>query len=293
MKRALLFVNAGSRQGKELRGTIAPALRKAGLEVIEASESNPEGFSEIIHRFFEKIDLVVVAGGDGTCMSAAKVLLKTSLPLGIIPLGTANNLARSLKIPESVDEAARIIGEANVISIDVATVNDYPFLNVSGMGISTFVNRFIPAQTKKRWGVLGYIAYSFAVLRRSKRFRATIAFEQQELGIKSRQITVCNGRYYGAGIAIAPDASITDGQLDLVSAHFSTWWKAFLLIPVYLLKSHNPRKGLHLLRAKNFTVTTNPVLDIDTDGEVTTKTPAKYEMLPKALLVFAPKESSP
>lgn len=292
MKRALLLVNAGARNGASLRETVAPALRDAGLDLIESSESNPAHFAEIIQRFRDKIDLVVVAGGDGTCMCAAKVLVHSNLPLGIIPLGTANNLARSLQIPATVAEAARIIADGNVAAIDIASVNGHAFLNVSGMGISTRVNRSIPAEMKKRWGVLAYIVYSFSLLRRAPRFRATIEGHGSPKRIRSRQITVCNGKFYGSGISIAPDASISDGQLDLVSAHFTVWWKALLLIPLYFLRQHNPRKGLHLLRAETFTISTDPILVVDTDGEVTTRTPATYELSPKALLVFAPKGST-
>jgi len=288
MKRALLLVNAGSRQGKEKKDAIAPALTAAGLDLIVPSESNPAHFAEIIERFKDKVDLVVVGGGDGTCLCAAQAVMKTSLPLGIIPLGTANNLARSLEIPLAIEGAAKIIGEGATREVDVATVNGKPFLNVSGMGLSTRVNRLVPGDLKKRWGLFAYVFYFFSLLKRSRSFLATVELDGETHRFRSRQIHVCNGKYYGSGLSIAQEATISDGKLHLVSTHFVRTWQMILLLPLYLLKRHNPQRGLHTFSAERLTISTNPPVALDTDGEITTQTPAQYEILTRALRVFAP-----
>jgi len=291
MKRALLLVNSGARQAADEKAKIAPALKAHGLELIEATESNPGHFAEIIQRFSEKIDMVITAGGDGTSLCAAKVLQNSPLPLGVIPLGTANNLARSLGIPLSIDEAARVIAQGHVRQVDVASVNGHPFLNVSGMGLSTRINRHVPAESKKRWGLFAYVAYCFTLMKQANHFKATVEYDGKVTHFKSRQITICNGKFYGSGLSIAPDASLSDGQLDLVSAHFTKWWKAFLLIPLYLFKKHSPEKGLRFLRARDFKVTTVPPVALDTDGEITSQTPAEYSISTGSLKIFAPLEN--
>mgnify|MGYP002143497407 FL=1 len=289
MKRALLLINGGARQTKELREKIAPALRNVGLDLIETSESNPGHFAELINRFADKIDMVITAGGDGTSLCAAKALLGKAIPLGVIPLGTANNLARTLEIPLTIEGAAQVIGHGHSQKVDVAQVNGNPFLNVSGMGLSTQVNKIVPANHKKRWGLWAYVAYSFSFLHRTKYFKAKVECNGETHSFKSRQITICNGKFYGSGISIAPDASANDGLLDLFSAHFTSGWRVFSLIPLYLLKKHSPDKGLHLLRAPRFTITTVPQINLDTDGEVTSQTPATYEVLNERLTIFTPK----
>ncbi len=287
-KRLLLLINAGSRQARERRDEIGPALEKHGFEIHQASEPHAEGFETIIERFGDKMDLVVGAGGDGTSLHIATVARRLKLPFGIIPLGTANNLARSLGIPLDIEGAAAVIGAGNLRSIDMAEVNGKPFFNVSGMGLSTQVNKKVPSHAKKRWGILAYIASSLNLLKHNRHFVAEVTCDGKVQRFKSRQISVCNGRFYGSGLSIAPDAAIDDGRLDLISAHVDKWWLAPFLGLLYFFKRHSPERGMRLLEGTNIHIRTVPIVDIDTDGEITTRTPADYSIHRKAVQVFAP-----
>ena len=95
-KRALLLVNPHARRGKEARLQAIESLRSLGLDILEESAEYPQHLPEIIRRYQKQVDLVIIGSGDGTVNAAIEGLLDTQLPLGILPSGTANNLARSL-----------------------------------------------------------------------------------------------------------------------------------------------------------------------------------------------------
>jgi diacylglycerol kinase (ATP) len=289
MKRVLLLVNRGARKAEETRDRIQPALEARGLEVMAPSEHNPSLFMELMERFRDHVDAVVVAGGDGTCLCVADTARRLNLPLGIVPMGTANNLARSLGIAVDVDAAADTIAQGHTRQIDMGLANGKPFLNVSGLGLSTQVNRRVPAELKKRWGVLAYALYFFKWLRRMRPFWAEIECDGKIIRARSLQITVCNGRHYGSGLTIAEDAAIDDGRLDLISAALTHWWEVFRLLPAFLRGRYRPESGVKQLSGRSIRLRTRPSLAVDTDGEVTTRTPVEYELITGGLTVFAPR----
>ncbi|QYO64868.1 diacylglycerol kinase family protein [Leptolyngbya sp. 7M] len=109
MKRALLLINPHARQGDLARQQAQHELTAQGFTLLEESAEVPERLPQLICQYQEQIDLVIVGGGDGTINAAIEGLLETQLPLGVLPLGTANNLARSLNIPSHLPSACRII----------------------------------------------------------------------------------------------------------------------------------------------------------------------------------------
>src|SRR5262245_42806350 len=102
-QRALLLVNRHSRRGKEQAEQAAGLLRGLGIELLEEPLGKPEELSDVIRRRKGEVDLVIVGGGDGSLNSAADGLVEAQLPVGILPLGTANDLARTLGIPTELD----------------------------------------------------------------------------------------------------------------------------------------------------------------------------------------------
>jgi diacylglycerol kinase (ATP) len=109
MRRALLLMNPKARRGAELRSEAEAVLTRAGIEVRVSDSCEALEYPELISKLRGEIDLVVVGGGDGSLKCAAPAVYEAKLPLGILPVGTANNVARSLQIPESVAEACQVI----------------------------------------------------------------------------------------------------------------------------------------------------------------------------------------
>src|SRR5919199_2151366 len=139
-KRALLIANPNSRSG----GSIAAAiewLEANGIELLQASSCSAADLPHTILHRRPEIDSVIIAGGDGTLNAAAGALVETGLPLGILPTGTANDLARTLAIPGDLPQAASVIAAGRRGRIDLGDVNGHPFFNVASIGLSAELAR--------------------------------------------------------------------------------------------------------------------------------------------------------
>src|ERR1700759_2463898 len=131
---ALLVVNAHSRRGAGAAETVTRVLREASVPVIPRDCERASDLSDLIRATKRDIDSVIIGGGDGTLNAALPGLLETALPLGIIPLGTANDLARTLGIPIDPAAAAHIVARGALQRVDIGEVNGYPFFNVASIG---------------------------------------------------------------------------------------------------------------------------------------------------------------
>lgn len=290
MKRALLFINDQASQTAQRAEEIVAALTAGGLEV-ERVSVQCEDYSDELRPRLERADLLVVAGGDGTVRCAAEALMKVTegrLPLGIVPLGTANNVARSLGLPLALPEACRVIAEGHLTSMDLGRVNGRLFVSVLGIGFSTHVHEQVPPAEKRRWGSLAYAFQAMRLLfKRPPTFRAEVRYDDGVLRVKALQITVCNGRFYGAHLEIHPLASLADGLLDLSVVESANWVRGAFktLLP---LPAGHVSPGLRLLRSRKFEITCRPTMKIDVEGATDLRTAAHIEVLPGALRVCAP-----
>jgi YegS/Rv2252/BmrU family lipid kinase len=288
-QRALLLINPHARRGRETQEQVMQCLQQFDIEPIAESGENPELFPQLIRKYHQQIDLAIVGGGDGTLNAAVEGLLDTDLPLGIIPLGTANNLARTLGIPPSIPEACQAIATGQVRRIDLGWVNGQYFFNIASFGLSTEVNRRVSKRLKRHWGVLAYIATALQVFSTFRPFWVDIYWEGESIEVKTLQITVANGRYYGSGLAIAEDATIDDRRLDLHSLEIQHWWEIPPLLLAALQGKSSAGEGVRMIQGQDIQIYTRKPFPIHTDGERTTQTPARFRVIPQALAVFAPK----
>jgi YegS/Rv2252/BmrU family lipid kinase len=287
-KRALLLVNRHSRHGQKRWYQAVEQLRMLGLELIEESTQNSQQLPDLIRRYRHQVDLVIVGGGDGTLNAAIEGLIDTQLPLGILPLGTANDLARTLKIPPSLPDACEIIAAGNVHRIDLGWVNGKYFFNVASLGLSVQITQRLTKETKRRWGVLAYAVTAIKVIWQARPFRAEIRLNGECLRVKSVQIAVGNGRHYGGGMTVAHDATIDDSRLDLYSLEIRNWWQILGLLPALWQGRYSDGQGVRTLYGTEIEVYTRKPRAINTDGEITTFTPAKFRVIPKVLPVLVP-----
>jgi diacylglycerol kinase (ATP) len=288
-QRALLFINLHARRGEEQCQKATRWLQELGFDLIEHKiDGNPEHISEQIRQHRHEIDLVIVGGGDGTLNAALEALVETQLPLGILPLGTANDLARTLDIPESLLEACRIIAAGHLRRIDLGLVNDKYFLTVASLGLSGQLARQVTRAAKRRWGMLAYAVAAIKLIRETQPFHAEIRISDRTFKVQTLQITVGNGRFYGGGMAIANDARIDDERLDLCSLEVQHWWE-MLTLPLALRQGRYLQQwGIRTLQGQDIEIITDHPHVIDTDGELTTQTPARFQLVPKAISVFVP-----
>ncbi|MBN3889631.1 MAG: lipid kinase [Nostoc sp. JL31] len=289
--RALLLVNRHARQGQKGLSEAIQYLKTLEFDLIEESTEDPQHLAEVILRYKYQVDLIIIGGGDGTLNAAVDALIETQLPLGILPLGTANDLARTLGIPNSLNEACKIIGDGHLQRIDLGCVNGKHFFNVASMGLSVKITQRLTKEVKRRWGVFAYAATALQVLLEARPFTAEIAINGELVRVKTVQIAVGNGRYYGGGMAVADDATIDDQRLDLYSLEIEHWWQVILLLPAMRRGRHIHWQSVRSLQGQEIEVHTRKPRPINTDGEITTYTPAHFRVIPKAIAVFVPPES--
>ncbi|MBK1987506.1 lipid kinase [Sphaerospermopsis aphanizomenoides BCCUSP55] len=286
--RALLLVNRHSRKGQENLSEAIHCLETLGFHLIQESTQNPKHLPDVIRKYQTELDLVIVGGGDGTLNAAVDAMVDTQLPLGILPLGTANDLARTLGIPNSLPEACQIIAAGQLRRIDLGWVNGKYFFNVASLGLSVKITQRLTKEVKRRWGVFAYAAIALQVIWESRPFSAEIRTNGQSIRVKTVQIAVGNGRYYGGGMTVFHDASIDDQRLDLYSLEIDHWWQIIPLLPAIRQGRHIHWRSVRAIQGKEIEIYTRKPHAINTDGEITTYTPAVFRVMPKAISVLVP-----
>ena len=288
--RALLLINPRARRGAEGAEEIAAPLR-AGLDLIVEPCDDPTAIPTLVHRHAREVDRVIVAGGDGTINAAVQVLVAVNLPLGVLPLGTANNLARTVGVPLDLEGAIATAAGSHRQAVDLGRVNGHWFCTTASIGLSVQITEELSPEAKRRLGPVAYALAAARVIRRSHPFHADIRWEGGTRHTRTVQIVVGNGRYYGAALAVAPDATIDDARLDLYSLEVNHWWELVRIAPFLKWGTHVHRPEVEALRARAFDIRTRSPMPIDVDGELGAQTPGHFEVVPRVLQVFTPEPS--
>jgi YegS/Rv2252/BmrU family lipid kinase len=290
--RALMVCHDRSRRAREDAARAAALLAAGGVAVMRQPWPGHGALPDLIRRMAPQADLLVLGGGDGTMNAAAEGLRDTDLALGILPLGTANDLARTLGIPPDAEAAARIILAGNRRRIDLGEVNGRPFFNVASIGLSVAITRELTSDLKRRWGRLAYAVAALRVLPRARPFRAEIRCGDTVEHVRTLQIAVGNGRYYGAGMAVEESAAPDDGLLHLYSLEFAhAWWLAPVL-PALRAGRHGRWRQVRTISCDAVEIHTRRARKVDADGELLTTTPARFRLLRQAVAVLAPPDQA-
>jgi len=246
--------------------------------------------------------LIVAAGGDGTLNEVVNGLAADfgSARLGLIPLGTGNDFARSINVPADLDAAIGILQEGRVRTLDVAraTFQDGSqdgsryFINMAAGGFSGLVSEKAD-KVKDRWGPLAYLRAAVGVLPELQGFDATFLIDggEERLKLEAYNVVVSNGRYVAAGIPVAPQSRLDDGRLDLMLVPSASLGEMALLLPQVLLGRHTESDRLIFREITSLEIASDPAMAFNVDGELIGETPVRFEVLPRALqVVVGPEE---
>lgn len=287
-RRVVLIVNPRARSGSAPLNRALDAFAKAGVTArVETSAARDEVAADI-RRLAPEIDAVVVCGGDGSINAAAPGLMDTGLPMGVIPMGTANDFARTLGLPADPAAAARVVVAGRTRPIDLGLVNGQPFFNVASIGLSVEVADALNAGLKKRWGRLSYAIAALKVALRARPFRAWITAGDETVMARTYQVAVGNGRHYGGGVIVAEHAAIDDGRLDLYSLEMRTIWRLATMIRAFRAGMHGAFDEVRTHNHTAFHVRTRKPRPVNADGDIVAWTPATFAVRPAAVRVFAP-----
>ena len=293
VRRALLIANRHSRTGSGDLSAALELLARRGLAILERHCDSPDEIGEVIRRERDRVDLVILAGGDGTMNAAAEALIECRLPLGILPTGTANDLARTLLIPTDLVAAAEVIAGGREHRIDLGRANDKYFFNVASIGLSAEVSRHHTAERKRRLWLLAYVLSIRDAWRTARPFRVRLRCDGRALQLRALQVAVGNGRHYGGGMTISADATIDDGWLDVYCLRPSSFWRLIALFPALRFGRLRRSERALVLRGRTIELETRRPQPVNTDGEIATRTPARFTVVPRALTVLVPASYQP
>ena len=216
-KKAVFVINliSGTSDKAAIPGLIDQYLDKTKFEYEIAITQYAGHASEIASKAKDDgVDVVVAVGGDGTVNEVARAIVHSNTALGIIPCGSGNGLARHLLIPLNARKAIEIINTCEIRDLDYGIINNYPFFCTCGMGFDAFVSMKF-AEAGKR----GPITYVENVLREGLKYKPetyTIEDENSTLQYKAFLISCANASQYGNNAYIAPQASMSDGLMDVI-----------------------------------------------------------------------------
>jgi diacylglycerol kinase (ATP) len=289
-RRCVLVLNPRSRNGDGNRDELVSTIRAAGVALIDDQPVDAEALPEVLRRHRPELrpasDRILVGGGDGTINRLLPHLVEASLPLGILPMGTANDLANTLGLPEEPHAAVQTALFGHVVRVDLGRVNGKLFANVASIGLGPKVTEKLSAELKKQLGALGYPRALLDAYRESRPFHCGISVDGgPERRVRALHLAVGNGRFYGGGATVFEDARIDDERLDLFSLAPMPLWRLLLVAPWVKLGRHRAIDDVYTLHGRTVSVSTRRPLPISADGEILAQTPACFEVLPGALSV--------
>ena len=233
-------------------------------------------------------DAVIAAGGDGTLHHLANGLVGTRTALGILPCGTANDLARTLGLSLDPDEALAALRDARPQPIDLGSINGHYFLNVAALGVSAEASTDVTSEQKRRLGQWAYYWNAFRRLVFPQRLALRLYTPNETRPLEVYQLSVANGRSFGGGWRISEDATVHDRLLDVVAVEPMG---PMALLERLLLRRGGmaERIGTRSYRLPECRIEVSGPVHVNLDGEsFTLLPPLEFEVAPDALQVLLP-----
>ena len=298
--RVALIVNTRSRSGERTFFEALDRLQEMGVPLgatyaIRDPVRLPETVREVLDDGSE-YRLLILGGGDGSVSSVVDFLAHHEVVLGLLPLGTANDFARTLGIPSDIEDACETIANGKVVDVDLGLAGENYFVNVASVGLGVEVTRALSPWLKKRTGPLAYPVAAIRAFVKHEPFSARLTFpdgdhESVEYE-RLLQVAVGNGRFYGGGMVVAPDSGIDDRSLDIYAIELGR--RRDLVGVARYLKSGDfiRSESVGHYRTTRVLLETEPQLPLNIDGEVVAKTPQEFSVAQNALHVLVPQLST-
>jgi len=286
----VLVVNARSRRGARLYQAAGRQLEAAGFDLLGSFAVTRAGQLEpsLAAALDLEPDLLIAGGGDGTLSLAARHLAYRDVALGIVPLGTTNNFARTLGIPLNVAGAVGLLTRGKVADVDLGQVNGTFFANLVSVGLSGHVAATVRHDLKRLLGRAAYPLTALARLPRHRPFRAVITVGGaggQERAVTTHQLNIANGSFHG-GRPITADASADDRLLLAYSLGGRSRPALIGATARHVLTgARRTQAEPAFLATRDLWLRTEPPLPLDIDGEIHGETPARITLAANALRV--------
>lgn len=274
MTRAALILNPISGQGtpgRVLRDRLVLArttLARHDVTVdAHVTAGSGDGHRLAAQAVREGAALVIAWGGDGTINEVGSALVSTNIPLGIVPAGSGNGLARDLGLPLDAEQALTVAAGAVDRDIDAGALNGELFFNVGGIGLDARVAERFAACAPEQRGFRAYARISAGELWRYRPRDYTITVAGQHLVRSALMITIANSRQFGNGALIAPRARLDDGELDLVVVQAQSLARVALHIPALFRGTLQHGRGIDMQRIRSAAIAAPGPIAFHVDGE--------------------------
>jgi YegS/Rv2252/BmrU family lipid kinase len=241
-------------------------------------------------RAVEAGEVPVVMSGDGLIGAVGGAMAGSETPLGIVPGGRGNDLARVLGIPDDPEGAVEVLAAGHTRRIDVGEANGKRFLGIASAGFESEANR-IANETKFLRGNLVYAYAALRTLLRWKPARFTVRVDDERIRFTGYSVSAANSQAYGGGMFIAPDAELDDGELDIVTVGEVGKLRFLGNLPKVFKGTHVEEDEVHVFRAPHLELSASRPLAVYADGEHLTDLPASVRLLPRALSVLVPPQA--
>lgn len=296
---AILFYNSKAGSIREHSLQIIEkhfAVNNIALEVVHVPKSTQDLEALVKDAINSGIKMFIAAGGDGTISMVSSHLVNTDIPVGILPLGTGNLLAKALKIPAHLEDSLDLITTQNhtISKIDTFKLGDrYYLLNVS-VGVSPEIMRSSGSSEKKR---LGFIAYLFNFLQQLlglKLYRIFIDCDYQKSSHLASEILITNDATAGIEpLSWSEDISLKDGKLDLLVFRAKSLLDVLGLLVSAFSKKGRTNPVINFLEVKEYCrIDSITKLTTQADGDVVGTTPFEIRVYPASLSVITPQDKT-
>jgi YegS/Rv2252/BmrU family lipid kinase len=235
----------------------------------------------------ERGEVPVVISGDGLIGKVGGALAGSATPLGIIPGGRGNDLARVLGIPTDPSGAVAVLVAGNRRRIDVGEANGERFLCIASCGFDSDANR-IANETKAIGGPLVYAYAAIKALWQWRPAEFTVMVDGEATSVRGYSVAVANSQAYGGGMFVAPQARLDDGLLDVVITGDAPKRRFLTGLPQVFKGTHIERDDVITLRGRVVDVDADRPFDVYADGDALTGLPMRVGLLEGALQLIAP-----
>lgn len=289
-----LIVNpvAGNVEVERVYETFEKIYQSAGVRYVIYETTGQESLKSIVTQAqSESYTMIVAVGGDGTVSEMVDGLVGSQIPLGIIPLGTANVVARELGIPLDLEEACKLLlGGQQIKQLDVMQVGTRSFISHISLGVYSRIIKQTSVENKRRFGTLAYLWSAMKEISREQSWKFTINVDGQTEKVRASLIMVANAGAFGIGeLHWGAHISPNDGQIDLcimqgksIRDYLSFFW--------YTLRGQPKQIGKmsYLACKQEVIIRTNKRVPVRADGEIIGQSKVSIKVRPQAVPVIVP-----
>jgi diacylglycerol kinase (ATP) len=290
--RVLLIVNPASRLGNRIRMKALRAFADAGVECRMMLTEAPGHAAIIAKTHASKYDAVFTLGGDGTVMEVLSALAHQGLPVGVLAGGTANVVARTLRIPLNPARAVPLLLAGDEATMDLGRLGDGRRFAIGvGVGLDATMISEAPDRLKRRFGFMAYVLGGYKAVLRNQKFHLRLTVDGVVYERTASAILVANfGAVLNNLVAFGDGIVHDDGLLNACVFSPDSLWDAMRILWRMVRKDFRADPCLFYKSGREFTVETTPPMVAQADGELLPDTPLSVSVDPLAGCLLIPKK---